>query len=134
MREAIAGVTENVSALRGILVRTVRTSTAEANRRMFERYEVDLRGRLADGTDVDVVDISEQGARLCGPGAARLHVGALNRLTVPGYPGSLEFEVRAVNGEEAHVKLTEASVSDQWRAFVEHCGAPHQTNPLRLAA
>ena len=56
------------------------------------------------------------------------------RLTLPGCARSLEVEVRAIDGEDAHVKLAEASMTDEWRAFVNLSAAPPQPASLRLAA
>ena len=134
MRDAIASVSRSIAELRGILVRTVRTSTAEANRRAFERFPVSLQGRLSNGGEIDVVDISEQGAWLSGPAVSGWRTGARERLTVPGYSRTVEVEVRAVDGEDAHVKLADVSATDEWRAFVKLTAAPPQAAPQRLAA
>ena len=57
MRESVAGVTANIEDLRKSLVRVVRTSTEDADRRMFKRHAVNLAAKLDSGARVTVVDL-----------------------------------------------------------------------------
>jgi methyl-accepting chemotaxis protein len=67
IRDGAAEIAGKVDGLRSTLVRVVRTSTAEADRREFVRQEIDRHGRVdVRGTSHQVVvrDLSERGARI----------------------------------------------------------------------
>jgi len=102
VRKSVGGVNDNIESLKNALVKIVRTSTAEADRRMHRRQETDiaakivLDGRMADGR---IVDISMGGASL--RTAQSPAVGANGRLEFDGL--SLAFEVRAVEGGDVRV-------------------------------
>jgi methyl-accepting chemotaxis protein len=67
IREGSSDVVEKVENLRSALIRVIRTSTADVNRRMFDRKELNRRGTLDfDGIahPVMVHDLSEEGARI----------------------------------------------------------------------
>lgn len=117
VRTAIAGVTTKVESLRTILVRVVRTSTAEADRRTQRRYRVDLGARVVGGPAVRVADISEGGVWLTGK--AGLKTGDRGRVEIDGFPGAVEFEVRNISPGNDHLQLTPgAEQIEPWRAFV----------------
>jgi hypothetical protein len=80
---------------------------------------VRLSGRLADGSNVAVVDLSEGGAQLADAG--KLSQGGRGRLMLDGYSNALEFEVREVVDGHAHLKF-EAANEPAWRDFVARHG------------
>ena len=84
-----------VAALRLSIIRTVRTSAAEVNRRLTKRLPVKLSARIElpgmTARACEVVDISEGGARLSDGG--KLVVGAQGTLRIDGLAAPLPFEV-----------------------------------------
>ncbi len=114
MRESVAGVTTNIELLRAALVRIVRTSTEDADRRNAKRYAVKLTGKIDGGAKVSVVDLSQSGVHLAD--AHDLVVGRRGRLTVDGFPQPLEFDVRGVKGGNAHVAFSREP-NPAWQAF-----------------
>ncbi len=121
IRTAVTGVTQNIEDLRAALVRVVRTSTAEADRRMFTRHEVSLRGRLGSGASVSLVDLSAAGAKLAG--AAALTPGQSDTLTIDGYFAPIRFVARSIADGYAHVAFLEISEDSGWLNFVERSKA-----------
>ena len=72
MRQAISSVAANLATLKSVLVRTVRSSTAEVNRRTSQRYPTDVTVAVTDSKqrvhNTTLVDISEGGAWIrCAP-------------------------------------------------------------------
>jgi methyl-accepting chemotaxis protein len=117
VRAAIGSVTTNVEALRSVLVRVVRTSTAEANRRKHTRVAVDLGGRIVGGAAVRVADMSTGGLWL--KGRTGLKSGDRGRIEIDGFSGTLDFVVRATSPGNDHVELALAAGSQPgWAAFV----------------
>ena len=116
MRGSVESVTKNIEKLKSTLVRVVRTSTEDANRRKDARRSVRIAGKLADGTNVAVVDVSEGGVQLAEAG--KLAQGARGRLMLDGYVNALEFEVRDVSDGHGHLKL-EVANDPAWRDFVQ---------------
>ncbi|MFL5283092.1 MAG: methyl-accepting chemotaxis protein, partial [Rhodopila sp.] len=81
-----------VGDLRRAIIRTVRTSTEEADRRLFKRQEVDLGCRVEAAGRTQparIVDISEGGVRLSG--VADLPGGANGTLHIDGVRSALPF-------------------------------------------
>ncbi|MFM7344927.1 MAG: methyl-accepting chemotaxis protein [Tagaea sp.] len=117
VRTAIASVTANVEALRNVLVRVVRTSSAEADRRKHRRHAVDLGARLAGGMAVRVADVSEGGLWL--KGQAGLKMGDRGRIEIDGFAGALDFTVRATSPGNDHLELSVAGAqAEAWARFV----------------
>jgi len=107
VRSSIGEVTDNISGLREILVRVVRSSTADANRRASVRHVVSVRGEIFGRTGKphagEVLDISENGARIrCNPEIAPGEGGTLK---VGGFATALPFVVRGKNGDSLHVEF-----------------------------
>jgi methyl-accepting chemotaxis protein len=103
--QAVAGtVAEEISELRSVMVRIVRTSSDAANRRGETRISIDLPAALAlDGTTIPVtcLDLSAGGARVRAKQALASGTGAILRL--PGLPdlnGSI-----LQGGEEASIRF-----------------------------
>jgi hypothetical protein len=102
VRDSTAILDTAVSELRHAVIRAVRTSTPEVDRRASRRYAVDMACRMAlPGGVVSpgrVIDLSTGGARVAA--SAQLVVGQRGALELDGVPGSLAF--RGL-GEEAGV-------------------------------
>ncbi len=83
-----------VSNLRRAIIRTVRNSTEEVDRRLFKRHAVDLECRVESGGTVQsarISDISEGGARLTGVTGLSLSGHATAR--IDGLPAPMRFTV-----------------------------------------
>jgi methyl-accepting chemotaxis protein len=122
VRQAISSVSSNLAALQSVLVRTVRSSTTEVDRRRSKRYPADIQVSVIDSRQAThattLVDISEGGAWLrCAP---QLRVGETGTLQIDGLALPLPFTVRSLDGQAAHV----AFVLDPGRysRFVEWIG------------
>jgi len=119
-----------VDELRRGLIRTVRTSTAEVDRRLFQRHATDLPcqidlpglGRIA----ARIVDISEGGARVTGLPA--ISVGMRGTLQTSGMATPVAFIVRDVSDTAAGLAFeTDDAVQQTLRAVLQRL-------PLRSAA
>ena len=108
MRQGISSVSSNLASLQTILVRTVRGSTTEVDRRSSPRYPTDLEVSVTDGARAvhatRLVDISDGGAWLrCAP---QIKVGETGVLRIKSLALPLPFGVRSHDGEAAHVAFT----------------------------
>ena len=111
MRHAISSVSSNLASLQSVLVRTVRSSTVEVDRRLTKRHPTDLQVSVTDSRQVmhttTLVDISEGGAWIrCAP---QINVGEAGVLRIKGFAPVLPFTVRTHDGEAAHVAFTLAA-------------------------
>jgi len=102
VRQAISSVTKNVEGLREILVRVVRTSTQDANRRKFPRFAIQSTVEIADAAGARVsgtlVDASEGGAHV--RTERDMRAGERGTLRFDGLAQTLQFAVRErVNGQ-----------------------------------
>ncbi len=107
VRTSIGDVTSSIAGLREVLVRVVRTSTVDANRRMSTRHGISARGQIFDsaGTqhDGELLDISENGIHIrCSP---RMRVGEAGSVRINGFATALPFIVRDANDNSLHVEL-----------------------------
>jgi len=99
-------VASSIEILKQALVRAVRTSTAEVNRRRKPRFAVDRRGQLrAGGLDVAVriTNMSDGGAMI--DGELKLAPGTPGTLTIDGIPTALPIRVRDAHAGAVHVKF-----------------------------
>jgi methyl-accepting chemotaxis protein len=95
-----------VDELRVTVVRVVRTSTQEVDRRSTVRYTMERPARLlADGKpfDVQVVDLSEGGGRIVG--GPVLSVGARGTLALDGGGLPLPFRVAGTDGGSVRLEF-----------------------------
>ena len=120
VQTTIAGAAESVIALRSILVKGVRTSSAATNRRVFKRYSVDLAAMIEIGgraTEARIIDLSEGGAKVtCHPG---LDVSRTGILKIPGMPQPVPFIVRATIKETASLEVTaQGELREQFRSWL----------------
>jgi methyl-accepting chemotaxis protein len=96
-----------IGELRRTLIRTVRTSTSEVDRRRLQRVDVTLAcqievtGRTAIASKI--TDLSEGGARVSD--AADLTLGTSGRLRITGLGVPLSFRVSGVDGSDAHLSF-----------------------------
>jgi methyl-accepting chemotaxis protein len=121
VRTCVSGVSNNISGLREILVRVVRSSTADANRRMEVRHPVAVRGKVFDSAgrqhEGKIVDLSGSGARIaCRPEMA---LGDAGTLKLEGFLETLPFIVRHASGEHLHVQFQLSEpLSDAYRKWM----------------
>ncbi|MBP2293818.1 methyl-accepting chemotaxis protein [Azospirillum rugosum] len=105
-------VATSIDELRRVLVRVVRTSTADADRRRNPRFRVNepctvvVRG--VDQT-CSIRDLSCGGAMLTG--VSGLSIGDSGTVRIDRFSLSLSFEVRAKDKETVHVRFAEADAS-----------------------
>ncbi|HYD71457.1 methyl-accepting chemotaxis protein [Azospirillum sp.] len=99
-------VAGSIQALRQVLVRVVRTSTKDADRRMAMRYRCDSDCIVrAGGGDCKarLQDISEGGATIVG--GPNLADGQRGTLSVPSHGIEVAFEVRSSGAQRLHVSF-----------------------------
>jgi methyl-accepting chemotaxis protein len=106
VHDSTASLVNWVTELRHSVIRVVRTATADADRRISTRYEVNTTCRieLPSGNYTGRLhDISEAGAYIVG--CPPLNVGDNGKLIADGIAASLPFSVRACEGAELHVEF-----------------------------
>lgn len=121
VREGATALDTAVSELRRSVIRVVRTSTSEVDRRLAERHPVDIPCRLSIGgvwSTAKVADLSERGAMV--RGAAEASAGTRGTLAMEGVDIAVPFSVRAVGKDTLHVEFElDAASAGKVRAFVE---------------
>ena len=115
MRSAIIGVSTNLSSLKSVLIKIIRTTTDDADRRQWPRYKADMSIRVtgAGGKDLPatLVNISAAGAWIrCG----QMTIGETGSMSIPGYDQALPFRVRGREADSYHVEF---DLGDQQPAF-----------------
>ena len=121
VRESAETLMTAVSNFRRSVVRVVRTSTEDVNRRKSPRFDVDVAARmeLAGGRTqaVRVTNLSEGGARI---GGASLAADARGALVLDGLAHRLPFIVHGMENQEARVAFTlDAAAGLALRTFLE---------------
>ncbi len=118
VRQAVAGMTGSLSDLKRILVRVVRTSTADADRRKYPRYAVkatvdmtDARGRKAGAA---LLDVSEGGAHI--KSDAEMRQGESGEIRFEGFGQSMHFTVRFRERDSIHVEFPANPGFSSWIA------------------
>ncbi|WP_431859559.1 methyl-accepting chemotaxis protein [Azospirillum sp.] len=99
-------VAESIDELRHVLVRVVRTATADVDRRREPRYRLDRRCRIeAAGTsrDVRVENVSKGGATITD--AEALRQGQRGRLWLTDGGAAIDFEILAADGPRCHLRF-----------------------------
>ena len=122
-----AALRDSVSTLRQAVVRVVRTSTPEVNRRQRPRFAIDRPVRLVlpgvGRCEAQVVDLSTGGARL--RGAPALRPDAVGTLELDGVGFPLPFRVIAGEGGLLRVAFTlDAAAEAAFRPIPERLGRP----------
>ncbi|WP_431859557.1 methyl-accepting chemotaxis protein [Azospirillum sp.] len=111
-------VASSIEALRSALVKVVRTSTKEADRRQKARYEVNLSGTVRlHGADalVRVVNLSQGGAKI--EAATAAEAGDRGTLRIQGCDTPLPFVIKRADGKTAHLEFDlDANVSNALEA------------------
>ena len=121
VRNAIAKVSSSLSSLRSVLVKVVRTSTEEANRRRWPRFKTSLpiavtcRGRKQP--NATLTDISEGGAWI--RGVPDLEIGDIGVMTIEGFAPDLPFAVRSLSPEAIHVEFDLGSHRETYRLWLD---------------
>jgi methyl-accepting chemotaxis protein len=107
VRAAIESVTKSVDGMRQVLIKVVRTSTEEANRRKYPRYPVAARVEVADGAgkrvEAALVDLSEGGAHV--RTAHEMRTGERGSLRLEGLSQTLNFAVRERTRDQLHLEF-----------------------------
>ncbi len=108
VRSSIGEVTSKIGGLREILVRVVRTSTGDANRRGSLRFPAEETVEVMDGSNRPhlgkLIDVSETGAHV-GCKAESL-LGKEGTIKVAGILAPLPFIIRGRNAESINVEFT----------------------------
>jgi chromosome segregation ATPase len=117
VRDNTVALNDAVAELRHSVIRVVRTSTTEVDRRRTPRDAVDLAARLsvAGGGEmvVRVKDLSEGGAYL--RGTPNMAEGVRGTLRLDGHGAALNWIARATGGDGVHVAF---ALDDAGRAAV----------------
>jgi methyl-accepting chemotaxis protein len=114
VRENAAGLGNAMEELRHSVIRVVRTSTTEVDRRSEYRYPTDRVCRLSiagHSSTAHLADLSEHGALV--RGTASVPVGTRGTLTIDGVDFSLPFLVRVSEDDGLHLvfELDEATAA-----------------------
>ena len=121
VRSAITSVSTNLSSLKSILIKVIRTTTDDADRRQWPRYQADLpirvTGRAGREVQATLVNISGGGAWIrCNPD---MTIGEAGSLTIQGYDQAVPFTVR---GRETDSLRVEFDLSRQEQAYQKWFG------------
>ena len=121
---AVSGkVDRDIAALRGALVKTVRTATTDADRRMHERVPVDEPVRVQIGGKVSaqgsMVDLSRGGSLIKAAGVDA-RAGETGSLSLDRHAGGRAgFEVRAVDAAgDLHVQFAQGAMDPAFERTV----------------
>lgn len=120
VRENALGLESAVEELRHSVIRVVRTSTEEVDRRLDQRYQVELGCRLSFGGatfPAQVTDLSAHGASVRdGPMMA---VGARGTLVMNGSACTIPFCVRSADDRTSHLQFElDDAAAQQIRAIL----------------
>jgi methyl-accepting chemotaxis protein len=120
VRQSISEITSNIAGLQAVLVRVVRTSTEDANRRQFSRYSVTANAEILDALNKrisgELADISEGGAMIgCSSG---MRIGERGSLRLEGISSPLSFVVRGQQDDALNVEFelagAQGAAFQQW--------------------
>jgi methyl-accepting chemotaxis protein len=121
IRAGSSEIANKVDSLRSILVRVIRTSTADVDRRMFDRKEINQPGTLeSQGISHRIVihNLSEGGGRLHGLEAG-IGINAAISLVIDGFPTKLDGFVAGKDAAGASVRFDlSETVGQALREFV----------------
>ena len=116
VRRAISNVSSNLSSLQSVLVKVVRTSTEEANRRRWQRFHsnlsISVTCRGGGRPNAQLADISEGGAWITR--VPDLEIGESGILKIQGCEANLRFSVRSREDEALHVEF---EADREWEAY-----------------
>ena len=122
VRETAAGLNVAMGELRHSVIRVVRTSTPEVDRRVAKRSQVDLPCRVSvpgqAAFTARVRDISEGGANV--RGGSSLPPGAHVTLNIDGFGFALPGIVRSSEGDTLHLIFElDAGTADKFKPALE---------------
>ena len=114
VRDNATGLNDAMDTLRYSVIRVVRTATSEVDRRLNERFHIDLPCQLTAGGTTSrarTADLSDTGARV--RGAPVLARGSHGVLAIEGVDMTLPFVVKNSDDEALHVafELDEAAAA-----------------------
>jgi methyl-accepting chemotaxis protein len=105
LRDSMAALNHAVEELRHSVIKVVRTSTADVDRRQSRRYSVDIAGDLSIADQgqyqVRASDLADGGACVCG--APDMPAGSRGTLRLDGIPVPLPCVVRSADGDGLHL-------------------------------
>jgi hypothetical protein len=104
LRDSVMALNHAVEELRHSLIKVVRTSTAEVDRRQTRRYPVDIAGGLSIDQgqyQVRASDLAEGGA--CVSGAPAMPAGSRGALRLDGVSAPLPCIVRSADADGLHL-------------------------------
>jgi methyl-accepting chemotaxis protein len=125
VRGAITGVSSNLSLLKSVLVKVIRTTTDDAERRKSPRYESSLPIRVAGPRQqpikAQLVDVSTGGAWIqCRPD---MELGSTGSMTIEGYSQPISFKICSRDGGSLHAEFDLGRQEEQYRTwFNRHFG------------
>ncbi|BAI71714.1 methyl-accepting chemotaxis protein [Azospirillum sp. B510] len=130
-------VARSIESLRKVLVRIVRTSTGDADRRRKPRYQVDETGTLLVGGDrlaVTVRNLSVGGAMIDPVTATdgRSLAGAVGHLRLDRFGAETEIVVKAVEHNRIHLAFVAEAMARDFTRAVET--ATRDRPPIDVAA
>ena len=108
VRQTAGSVAHSINALREVLVRVVRTSAKEVDRRRDTRYrlETSCQVKVPGGEyTVHSRNVSVGGAMVAGAGLPALEVGSLGSMRIDGIRTALSFEVMDSSTGRLHVRF-----------------------------
>jgi methyl-accepting chemotaxis protein len=122
VRDNTLAVNVAIGEVKHAVIKVVRTSTAEVERRQSLRLSLDSAGRVAISgqpeLDARVTDLSMGGA--CLHGVSGVSAGGRGTLRIDGINAALPFTVRAVERDEVHAAFQlDAATSGQLRAMLD---------------
>jgi len=128
VRDGTAGLNTLMAELKRTVIRAVRTSTAEVNRRRAPRYQVSLPCRvMVEGCGprpATVADLSEGGAFITG--GPTLSAGSRGMLDVDRVGVKLPFIVRVADGGALHLAFDlDAATTKRFAQTLEHLAVQH---------
>ena len=111
VKSSITSVSSNLSELRSVLARVVRSSTEEADRRDQRRYPLDLPasvGLNGKSFAARLVDISEAGAGWI-KGTPGIQVRTPGTIQIEGFAKALPFVIRFQEANGLHLEFALAT-------------------------
>jgi methyl-accepting chemotaxis protein len=121
VRGAITGVTASLSSLQHVLVKIIRTTTEDAERRQWPRMQSNLpirvNGQGRGPLQAKLANISGGGAWIrCEPD---MEIGDAGSMTIQGYDQTLPFRVQAREGGSLHVEFDLGRQEQAYRAWFD---------------
>jgi hypothetical protein len=127
VRDDAASLNTALGDLRQAVIRVVRTSTPEVDRRDDPRYEVKLACRISAGSQsfgAQVADLSDSGAHV--RGAPVLPPGSRGTLDIEAVGFPLPFSVKQSGGDSLHVAFAlDATTAARFRGMPARLAERH---------